>query len=243
VTRLETAVVGIATSKGNREYLADAAAWHLCHSNGVLAASVIDGMGNDAVLAEIAPVWAMTATRIGARYGALPGVLACSALVCDPVAEFPEPDGVMALAVCRPGEPAVIAHVGDCRCHTWDGESLVRWTEDHSKGNRMRYYGATEEHAKRHDSVPVATIARATHSSVGLVEVFEPVIVLTSDGVHDVLAETDFTRIVREHADDPESCAKALVEGAREIKRYDDATALVIYRPDPPDPETGTQGR
>lgn len=242
------AAVGIATSKGSREFNVDAAAWHEYDGTGTIAAAVIDGTGNNPDVAQLAPVWAINAVRVGARpRGALAGVLACTALVED-VKEFPQPDGVMVLTVCRPGQPAVTAYVGDCRCYGWDGKRLILHTEDHTKGNRMRNYGADEDYAANWDMVPVTSIGRATPATVALREVFEPLIVLTSDGLHDVLSHIRISEIVRANADDPNACATALVDAARSLRpgdgtRADDATALVLLRHQPADPETATRGR
>jgi hypothetical protein len=237
-------MVGIATSQGRRGHNADATAEHGVASTGILAVAVVDGTGSTAEVAETMPLVAQVAARYGCRYGAMPGVLAATAMLADPVTEFPEPDGVMVLAVIRPGEPIVIAHVGDCRAYGWtESGELHRLTVDHTKGQRLRHEGVTDQEAAGYDHVVINSIARATVGTVALVETFDPRVILTSDGVHSVLTEDAITTIAREHDSDPQSCAEALVTAARETSPRDDATAAVIVRPAPVDRGDALEGR
>lgn len=126
IADLPPARVGVATSRGHRPNNCDVAAYHQYEGTGVLAVAVVDGTGNNEDVAHVAHVCAHTAVRVAARKGAVPGVLAATELIADPAEEFPRPDGVMVPAVCRPGEPVVLAHVGDCSSHNYSGKSTRR---------------------------------------------------------------------------------------------------------------------
>jgi protein phosphatase len=242
------AVFGTASIQGSREFGCDAAAGYWLAGTDVTAVAVVDGMGSTAAVAEVAPLLARVAVRVGARKTALPGILAATEMLADPTVELPEPDAVLVLAVSRPGEPVVIAHVGDCRAYGWDGSELRRLTVDHTKGERLRHDGMSDEQARRYDQVPVTTVARATVGTISLRETFDQVIVLTSDGVHKVVPHERMARIVAEHATDlhmadPGACARALVDAVHAAGGRDDATAAVLCHPEPLRTPKSLEGR
>lgn len=222
--------LGMASKQGKkRSHNCDAAAAaSYLGESGTMAVSVVDGTGSSKVLSTIVGICAEVAVRVGARKGALAGVMAAAELVEDPAAEFPHLDAVMILAVTRPGQPDVIAHVGDCRAFTFSDDKLTQVTVDHTKGERMRQQGAPDAKAACFDNVPITSLARATVGTVALDETFDKVLILTSDGVHDALTPEEFAEIVRAHQDHPDACAKALVEAAAAGEKGDDATAAVI---------------
>lgn len=239
-------VVGMTSSRGDREFNCDAAADYLFPGNGVLAAAVVDGTHDSLEVADIAFLIAHTAVRVGARDGALPGLLTAKALIADPTVEFPKPDGVMVLAICRPTQPTVIVHVGDCAAFafdTRDSPDLRRLTEDHTKGQRMRLHGEPEDEAIKRDRIVTTSIGRATPGTISLTETAAQTVVLASDGVHRTLSIEDMTTIVREHYTEPAKCADLLINAALSAGGRDNATALVLTHPEPPDPDSMSWGR
>lgn len=238
--------VGVSSSRGHREFNCDVTAAYWFPANGVLAAAVVDGTGNSMEVADVAFLAGHTAVRVGARKGAVPGVLAATELIADPTVEFPKPDGVMALAVCRPNEPVVIAHVGDCAAFAYDDRDntgLLRLTEDHTKGRRMRLHGDPEHEAAKRDRIITNSIGRATIGTITLTETGARTVVLVSDGVHRTLSIEDITSIMRERHTEPAMCAGLLVDAARTAGSRDDATALVLTHPAPPVTDAGSWGR
>jgi PPM family protein phosphatase len=241
-----TPAVGMSSSRGHRELNCDVAADYRFSGNRVLAAAVVDGSGNSLEVADIAFLAAHTAVRVGARKGALAGLLAATELIADPIVEFPKPDGVMVLAVCRPHEPTVIVHVGDCAAFAYDerdSPELRRLTEDHTKGQRMRLHGEPEDEAAKRDRLVTTSIGRATVGTVFRTETIAPTVVLASDGVHRKLSLEDMTSIVAQHYTEPTRCAELLVDAARSAGSRDDATAVVLTHPTPPDGDTVSWGR
>jgi PPM family protein phosphatase len=129
--------VGMFSSRGHHKFNCDVAADSWFAGSGVRTAAVVDGTHNSQEVADTAFLAAHTAVRVGARKGALPGLLSATELIADPTVEFPKPDGVMVLAVCRPKQPTVIVHVGDCAAFAFDereSTDLRLLTEDHTKG-------------------------------------------------------------------------------------------------------------
>lgn len=239
-------VVGVSSSRGRRDFNCDTAADYWFPAGGVLAAAVVDGTGSSLDVADVSFLAAHTAVRVGARKGAVPGLLAATELIADPTVEFPKPDGVMVLAVCRPREPKVITHVGDCAAFAYDerdNAGLWRLTEDHTKGQRMRLHGAPEDEAAKRDRIITGSIGRATVGTITLTETNARTVLLVSDGVHRTLSIQDMAVIVREYHTNPPMCAGLLVDTARQAGSRDDATALVLTDPTPPDPDTGNWGR
>jgi protein phosphatase len=238
--------VGVSSSRGNRDFNCDTAADYWFPANGVLTAAVVDGTGNSLEVAHIAFLAAHAAVRVGARKGAVPGLLAATELIADPTVEFPKPDGVMVLAVCRPRQPTVIVHVGDCAAFAYDERDnvgLCRLTEDHTKGQRMRLHGHPEDEAAKRDRIITNSIGRATIGAITLTETSAHTVVLVSDGVHRALSIEDMKAILREHHTEPATCAGLLVDAARSAGSGDDATALVLTHPVPPVADAGSWGR
>jgi protein phosphatase len=211
--------------------------------DGTLAVSVVDGSGDDREVSKLALLAAEVSVRVGARRGVVPGVLAATELAANAHVEFPKPDGVMVLAVVRPGQPVVVGHVGDCRAYGWSGGKLEQLTVDHTQGQRLRHEGASETEAASVDHVVGVSIARATVGTVALRECGDPIVVLTSDGVHRAISPQTIAAIVSENRADADACALALMDAARATGFHDDATAAVIIRPVPYRGDAWVDGR
>ncbi|WNV86650.1 hypothetical protein [Umezawaea sp. Da 62-37] len=108
--------VAMATRRGVREFNMDAAAVFESAS-GLVAAAVVDGIGNNVDGAATMRLVAETAVRIGPARGALAGLLAAAALVEDPGVGV-APDGVAVLALAEPDGPTLLAWVGDSHAYS-----------------------------------------------------------------------------------------------------------------------------
>lgn len=232
---LTLAVVGTATRQGTqRRMLCDAVAEHRFphptgHPPDVLAVAVVDGTGSSPAVAEAAYLAAEVAARVAARHNTIAGVLAATQLLANPTVPIPAPDGSLVLARLRRGA-ATIAHVGDCRAYGWTHRRLHPYTVDHTLGQRLRAQGAPDEQAAGHDHQTVNSIARATISTITVTTIDDPLIVLTTDGVHQALTHDQIAAILTDHDDDPGACADALVAAAHAARPQDDATAVAIHR-------------
>ncbi|OXM59157.1 hypothetical protein [Amycolatopsis vastitatis] len=222
------AIAGLASRRGRRPLLCDAASQFLFHNSGVLAVSVVDGIGNNEEVATIASLCAQASVRLGARKGVLPGVMTAAGLLEDSSDEMPTPDAVMALAVCRPAQPTAIGYLGDVAAYGWSGQNLNLLTTAHTKGERLRTAGAEEKFATKRDHIVITSLARATPTTVALAETLDEIVLLVSDGVHRTLSSQQIITILRKHGRDPSACANALVDAAAATGTRDDATAAVI---------------
>ena len=169
--------------------------------------------------------------RVGAQRGPLAGILSAGLLVSDPAEKA---DGVAVAAVAYPdGDPVEVAWVGDCRAYGWTGTVLRRYTTDHTVGEQLRRNGAPWELAAEHDNWVQTSLAHATVATVYQVQVDTPLVLLTSDGVHDQIDHDTLTALVAQHADgDLQTLANAVVAAVTDREDYrDDATIVVLARP------------
>ncbi|MCZ1012171.1 PP2C family protein-serine/threonine phosphatase [Streptomyces lydicus] len=222
-----------ASRRGTRDHNADGWAIHTYPVAELTAAVVVDGIGNSPEVAELSQLAAHVAARVGVRKGRMAGLLAAAELYNDPGATVVEPDAVAVLALAEPGEGTLLSWVGDCRAWGFDGRQLRQYTTDHSMGEHLRYNGGKWidlAKARLHDNWVLATLGRAVVASVCQVDIPDPLVVLTSDGVHDSLDEEELDGLVHAHPDDPQALADALTTAARADKKgyRDDATAVVL---------------
>ncbi|MFF4531598.1 PP2C family protein-serine/threonine phosphatase [Streptomyces sp. NPDC001407] len=222
--------VARATRKGTREHNADAAAVHVYPVADVTAAAVVDGIGNDPEVVAAARIAAEVAVRVGARKGGLAGLLAAAELYADPGADPVEPDAVAVLALAEPGQETRVHWIGDCRAWGFDGRRLRQYTIDHTMGEHLRQKGASLAEAALHDNWVRTSLGTATVGTVNFTEVPDPLVILTSDGVHDALDRDVLDGLIHAHPDSPQALADALVRAAQaDTSGYrDDATAVVL---------------
>ncbi|RJQ84746.1 SpoIIE family protein phosphatase [Amycolatopsis panacis] len=229
MTTTATIRTAVATRRGSRAHNMDAAATFRS-SAGIVAAAVVDGIGNDATGAETMRELARIAVRIGAAKGALAGVLAAAAYIDDPGIDDYQPDGVLVLALAEPGEPTSLAWVGDSHAYGWDGTALRRRTDPHTMGAFLRQNPEAEELAVQHDNWVRLSLDSATPTTVALSEApAGELVLLVSDGLDDIpLPQLQI--LTAQHQHDPQALADAVVaavphhdEGYR-----DDATVVVL---------------
>lgn len=230
--RAQTITATIATRRGTREHLCDAAATFEA-SDGTVAAVLVDGIGNSVQIAAGTDRMAWAAARLAAQLDGRSALVTVGRMVADPgVGEEPEPDGPAVVAVAGPDGGAVVHWIGDCRAYGWDGTRLRQWTTDHSMGECLRVNGgqALPEY-KAHDNWVLSVLSRALPTTVFEVVVEgDELVILTSDGVHDQVPHAELEALVREHSGDPQALAAAIVAAAREDDDgyRDDATAIVL---------------
>ncbi len=221
--------VALSTRRGTRAYNADAAAVRATDADRTVAA-VVDGIGNSAKVASTAQLCADVAARIAAQYGGLAGILTAGALVTDPgTDDEPEPDAVALVAVNDP-TGTVISWVGDCRAYGFLDGALRRYTTDHTVGQQLRVNGVPVEVAEQHDNWVRTSLSHAVVATVYEVTIPPGLILLTTDGVHGALTDSDLTALIRTHEQQPQALADAITATVQsdEDGYRDDATAIVI---------------
>ncbi|MFJ2610558.1 hypothetical protein ACIO13_37250 [Streptomyces sp. NPDC087425] len=220
---------GIATREGTAADNADAAKVYVL-ADGTVGAAVVDGIGHGPHTSATSPLLAETAARYTAHRGALPGILGAALLVADP---GPDGDEANAVAVTALADDAGthVAWVGDCRAYGWNGTTLTLHTTDQTMGQWVRIYGPPVEIAAHYDHWVRVSLHSATVATTREIEVSDPLVILTSDGVHDQITPDAMETLIREHADDPQALADALVNAARpdDDGYRDDATTIVIH--------------
>ncbi|MEV5680982.1 hypothetical protein [Streptomyces sp. NPDC052179] len=197
----------------------------------VVAAAIVDGIGNSEEVAQFVGIAAEVAARVGARKTAVLGILAAAELVAAPAAAEIEPDGVAVLAVAAPGEDTSLAWTGDSRAYGWDGQTLIQRSTDHTVGQYLRYNRVAVELAKEHDNWIRVSLGRSSIASVHACRISDPMVILTSDGVHDQLTHEELEDVVRIHADGGlQAMADAVVAAVsdRPSGSRDDATVAIL---------------
>ena len=222
-----------ATREGTAKDNADAAAAYTA-ADLTVGAAVIDGIGHEPGTSDIAPLLAQTAARVAAQRGALPGLLSAALLVADPGPDDDTPDAVGIVARCAPDEDTRIAWVGDCRAYGWDGTVLRRYSEDHSMRVHLQHNGAPWDVSEHHANWVRTSLAHATVATVYETAIPDPLVILTSDGVHDQIDLHDLEDLIAALAHDPQQLADALVAAAEpnDAGYRDDATVVVLAQPE-----------
>ncbi|MDW3215164.1 MAG: Stp1/IreP family PP2C-type Ser/Thr phosphatase [Ilumatobacteraceae bacterium] len=155
---------------------------------------------------------------------------------------------VTALAVVsdpHDGEAFAVANVGDSRSYVLRHGRLRQLTIDHSFVQELVAEGAiTRDEARTHPRRNIVTRALGIEPYVRVDSWTMPIIrgdrfVLCSDGLVDEITDDAITDVLRQHADDPEAAAQALVDAANDAGGRDNITVVivdVIEGDDPPDP-------
>ncbi|MEU9338139.1 hypothetical protein AB0D49_34155 [Streptomyces sp. NPDC048290] len=228
---------GFATREGTAADNADACTVYRL-ADGTVGAAVIDGIGHGPYTSATSPLLAETAARVTAHRGALPGILSAGLLVADQGPDGDEADAV-AVAALADDAGTRVAWVGDCRAYGWNGTRLTLHTTDQTMARWIEQYGPPVDVTKRYGDWVRVSLHSATVASTREIEVMDPVVILTSDGVHDQIPPGVLEALVRVHADDPQTLASALVAAARPDQGgyRDDATCIVIRNPHTSTPE------
>ncbi|MFG2894786.1 SpoIIE family protein phosphatase [Streptomyces sp. NPDC048248] len=224
---------GTATRAGTTAPSGDAVAVHL-QEDGTTAAAVVDGIGHSRRVASVAQLLATVIARIAARRGGLAGLLTGTELVADPGSgEEPEPDAVAVIATAQAdGDQIRIAWVGDCRAYALEGGQLQPLTVDHNLAEQLARCGYTGEPPRPAAKWVRTTVGTAVVATVAEAWTKSPLVVLTSDGIHDQMPHGAMEALALTYEGEPQALADALVAaaetGADGVR--DDATAIVIRR-------------
>jgi PPM family protein phosphatase len=235
-------LIASATRQGTSADNADSAAVFHMPDTDMSGAAIVDGIGHGPDVVALSYLAAQVATRVGVRKTSILGILAAAELAAAPAAQGIDPDAVAVLALVEPDYETSIAWTGDCRAYGWDGDRLIQRTTDHTVGQYLRVNGVAIELAEDHDNWSRTSLGRSSIATVHQVAIDDPLIVLTSDGVHDQMTHDALEALVREHHADPQALVDAIVNavegGPDDDGEYyrDDATAIVIQvTPDPQD--------
>ena len=147
--------------------------------------------------------------------------------------------GTTLVVALETGPDLAIASVGDSRAYLFDGEQLRTITQDQTWVSEVgRPLGIPEEALRRHPMRHILTMAigAATEVTVNSYQVgIEPgsVVLLSSDGLHDVVEPGELERILRAANGAPlhESCGR-LIEAARNAGGPDNITAVLLRKRD-----------
>ncbi|MFT2014608.1 PP2C family protein-serine/threonine phosphatase [Streptomyces sp. 796.1] len=227
-------ITGHATRAGTKPPSADG---HHIHRRGErVTAAVVDGAGHRPETVDLAqhapPVIALTGMVMGGLVG-----LITAGRMCD---AYDQPPHLSAIyASVEPDLPTTIHWVGDCRAYGWNGHRLKLYSTDQTMGQWLRINGgaAVELAAEDHDNWTRLGLGQATEMTCRQAEIpeGERLVLLVSDGVSDQVPPEVAEALCRQHADDPQALADALVTAAEdgeedgEVYR-DDATVVVIRR-------------
>ncbi|MFD7514075.1 hypothetical protein ACFV85_04620 [Streptomyces niveus] len=225
---------GLATRGGTESPCADGA--HIHRRGERVCAAVVDGAGHREDVVDLAGRAPSVITLMGMAMGGLVGLTTAGRLT-DAYDRPPHMSAVY--ASMEPGHPTGIHWIGDCRAYGWDGTALTQWSTDQTMGQWLRWNGGVPiEIAQTQDNWARLGLAQATELTCRQVEIPEdvPMVLLVSDGISDQVNPDTWHALCREHSEDPQALADALVTAAQgeeddsgELYR-DDATAIVLLR-------------
>ncbi|MEU6234476.1 hypothetical protein [Kitasatospora sp. NPDC047058] len=246
LTSTATVEIAIATHSGSapakgeearpsdRETLlnCDAAAVHTVPHTGIVGVGLVDGIGHSDDLADYAKIAAEVMARVGSRTTASLGLLNASSLNnTAPPGTRIVIDGVGMCAVVLPDGQTGISGTGDCRAHGWHPDRGLRsLTDDQTMGAYLRSTGIDPDFSQPFDAWPQTSLGRCTPSSIARVQVDDPLVLLSTDGVHDRLTPDTIAALVTKHAGDLRALATALVTPDEPAlgQEIDDATVIIL---------------
>ena len=210
----------------------DAAAVHTVPHTGIVGVGLVDGIGHSDDLAAYAKLASEVMARVGPRTMASLGLLTASSLnnTAPPRASVVI-DGVGMCAVVLPEGRTGISGTGDCRAHGWHPDRGLRsLTDDQTMGAYLRSVGVDPTFAQPFDDWPQTSLGRCTPTSIARVEVDDPLVILSTDGVHDRLTHDAIAALVTKHAGDLRALAPALVtpDEPADGQEIDDATVIIL---------------
>ncbi|MFI9186888.1 SpoIIE family protein phosphatase [Streptomyces goshikiensis] len=233
--------VGIARRPGTEPPYADGA--HAQRRGERVCATVVDGAGHHEEVVDLAQHAPSVIALMGMAMGGLVG-LTTAGRMADAYDHPPHMSAIV--ASMEPGQPTSVHWIGDCRAYGWDGKELTLWSRDQTMGEWLRRNGGRtiklvpEEVAETQDNWARFGLAQATELTCRQLEIPEdiPLVLLVSDGVSDQVDPDTWEALCRDHADDPQALADALVAAAEagedaetgELYR-DDATVIALRRP------------
>ena len=141
--------------------------------------------------------------------------------------------GTTCTALALVNGQAWAAHVGDSRLYLVRGPGIYQLSEDHTQCMELVRKGLlTPEQARKHEDRNVLLHAMGTRQELTFESWSEPMpvepgdcFVLCSDGLHDLVSETEIREVVR--GADPETACGKLVAMARDRGGYDNITVAV----------------
>lgn len=144
--------------------------------------------------------------------------------------------GTTLTACWRIGEELLFANVGDSRAYIYHDGELHIITEDQTWVNEVgRRLGIGDEALKSHPMRHVLTMAIGVSESVRIQSYAVPIVpnaqfLLSSDGLHGVLAEETIQQMLAGDGSLEEKCRR-LIDAAKEAGGPDNVTAVLLQTP------------
>ena len=114
---------------------------------------------------------------------------------------------------------AYLAHIGDSRIYRWQDGQLECFTKDH----RVQFSGERSYLAR--------ALGLDSHLEIDF-RVLElqqdDVFILSTDGVHDVLSDSQMTELLQHHAQDPQHCSEQFVNSALQAGSQDNISCQIV---------------
>jgi protein phosphatase len=127
-----------------------------------------------------------------------------------------------------------VAHVGDSRLYRFRGGILQQITEDHSMVQELLKRGLiTPEDARTSANKNLVTRALGVDPSVNpdiTIQTFlkDDLYLLCSDGLSDVLADTDIERVMQQYGKNPQETSQLMVKEANTRGGPDNITVVLV---------------
>ncbi len=174
-----------------------------------------------------------TAGTAGSRDLMLGAVNAANAEVYSNSRQFLRMEGMGTTVVAvhvRNGR-VIIGHVGDSRCYRFSKGALEQLTEDHTLASRLlRGNPAGNVPAFSHHMLDRAlgTQPLCEPDILDREALPDDVLLLCSDGLSGVVADTEIAGILTHGSDDPESCADSLIDACLQRGAPDNVSVVLV---------------
>jgi serine/threonine protein phosphatase PrpC len=214
-----------ATRRGARRVNADAVASRVDPDSHGVVVALADGIGDQALAAQVARAAVDASARTSCEAGPVEAVLAAQRVLRT---RYPAGgDCVLVVAMPFPGCHR-LAWVGNCRAYRWDADTLEQVSADQTMAEhfRVRHQQATP----RMEHVITNTVRTTLPEDIRWTEVntVHSGLMLSSDGVHRVLAESVIHSVlVQPRAAIATPLAACLVDTALRLGGRDNASAVV----------------
>jgi len=146
--------------------------------------------------------------------------------------------GTTVVVALLQADDGVIGHIGDSRAYKWSDGVLSRLTEDHTFVNELVKSGQiTAEEAMHHPRRNVITRALGTDEQVevdvrGIPWTSGDMLLLCSDGLTDMVSETEIAETLNAQDLDLDGKADRLIAKALENRGDDNITVILLHHAD-----------
>ena len=127
----------------------------------------------------------------------------------------------------------MIVHVGDSRAYIFSKNKLERITKDHTFVQKLLDADAIDEeeartHPRRHELLQCIGVTEDVNPDIHWINIdYDDIVLLCSDGLTEMLSDTEIEAIIRDNVDNLENIVKSLLRKALDAGGDDNVTIVL----------------